>query len=79
MVLPVPSEAPELKHAYLRAPVPLEFPEEELRMPDGDEHLELRILLWQSARLAFGRRCFATRSTCIGACARSTASAARCG
>lgn len=55
MVLPVPSPDPsELKHAYLRPPVPLEFPEEELRMPDGDEHLELRILLWQSARLAFG-------------------------
>jgi Uma2 family endonuclease len=55
MVLALPiAETPRPRRRYLRAPVPLEFPEEELRMPDGDEHFELRILLWQSARLGLG-------------------------
>lgn len=55
MTLPLPSaDLAELPRRYLRTPVPLEFPEEELRMPDGDEHFELRILLWQSARLGLG-------------------------
>ena len=38
---------------YLRPPVPLHFPESE-SVPESDTHLELRMLLYESVRLALG-------------------------
>jgi hypothetical protein len=56
MVLPLPLDEPARPpHRYVRTPVPLHFPEEEC-LSDSDEHFERRVLLWESARLAFGDR-----------------------
>jgi Uma2 family endonuclease len=52
LALPV-DEAARAPHRYLRAPVPLEFPEQEC-LSDSDEHFARRILLWESVRLALG-------------------------
>jgi Uma2 family endonuclease len=41
-------------HSYLRAPIPLRFPES-AEMPEGKLHLELRTLLYQFLQFAFAR------------------------
>jgi Uma2 family endonuclease len=40
------------RHKYLRAPVPLHFPEHE-QVPETKPHLELKLLLYQFLKLAF--------------------------
>src|SRR6187431_1704337 len=43
------------RHRYLRAPVPLHFPEHE-KVPETKWHLELKLLLYQFLKLAFADR-----------------------
>jgi Uma2 family endonuclease len=56
MVVTTPSRAPTAApQGYLRAPVPVHFPEAEL-VPETKRHLEQKTLLYQILTLAFGDR-----------------------
>ncbi len=56
MVVTTPSRAANLPPVrYLRAPVPVHFPEEE-RVPETKRHLEQRTALWQIMKLAFSEQ-----------------------